>query len=59
MHAQSPWENKFSPANTIQGNFSLTSSPGAKTVSCNMMNQVGARGQPRRWKGNRALNAKI
>ena len=40
LHAQSPWQNKFSPVNTIQGNFSLSSSPGAKTVSCNMMNQV-------------------
>jgi hypothetical protein len=41
LRAQSPWENKFSPANTIRGNFSLSLRPGAKTVSCNMMNQVG------------------
>ena len=40
MAAQSPWQNKFYPANTIQGNFSLSSGPAAKTVSCNMMNQV-------------------
>ena len=40
MSAQSPWQNKFYPANTIQGNFSLNSGPAAKTVSCNMMNQV-------------------
>ena len=39
-NAQSPWQNRFKPANTIQGNFSLSSTPGAKTVSCNMMNQV-------------------
>jgi len=40
LGAQSPWQNKFYPANTIQGNFSLSPGPAAKTVSCNMMNQV-------------------